>query len=145
MSTSFDFTANINCQDFFVGQAAGGFAYDVGFGTPNRARFRIQCAVPFDNRGPIDDFTETYAFKASFLRSKTTGTGACTGCTASACIVLNEIQLFQPPDANFDPIISNPISRQYVTFQLPPTGPPGCPQSTPVRSKTWGQVKSLYR
>ena len=145
LATNFDFTANSNCLDFYVGQAAGGFAYDVGYGTPNRARFRIQCAVPFDNRGPVDAGTEYYAFKANFLRAKTTGTGACTGCTESACIVLNEIQLFQPPEQNNDPIITNPLTRNWVTWQSPPEGPPGCPLSTPTQGKSWGQVKSLYR
>jgi len=145
LSTNFDFTANSNCIDVYAGQAAGGFAYDVGFGTPNRARFRIQCAVPFDNRLPVDPGTEYYAFKANLQRAKTVGTGSCAGCTNPACIVLNEIQLFQPPEAAFDPSITAPLSRNWITWQLPITGPPGCPLSTPTQGRSWGQVKSLYR
>ena len=145
LSTNFDFTANINCVDFYAGQAAGGYAYDVGFGTPNRARFRIQCAVPIDNRGPVDPGTEYYGFKGNLQRSKSVGTGSCAGCSLPACIVLNEIQLFQPPENAFDPVISNPITRNWITWQLPPTGPAGCPLSTPTQGKSWGQVKSLYR
>lgn len=145
LATNFDFTSNTNCVDFYVGSAAGGFAYDVGFGTPNRARLRVQCAVPIDQAAAVSDVDETYAFKANFLRAKTTGTGACTGCNFPACIVLNEIQLFQPPEAANDPVITNPIDRQFITWQNPLEGPPGCPASTPTKSTTWGQVKSLYR
>jgi hypothetical protein len=146
LATSFDFTIGpFTCADVYNGQAAGGSAYDVGFGTPNRARFRIQCAVPFDNRIAVDAGTEYYAFKANILRAKTTGTGNCVGCDAPACIVLNEIQLFQPPEQAFDPQIFNARDRQFVTWQSPEAGPPGCPQSTPTKGKSWGQVKSLYR
>lgn len=108
LSTSFDFTGGpFSCADFFGGQAAGGFAYDIGFGTQlNRARLRITCAVPFDNRGPVDPATEYYAVKVNLLHAKTVGappTGCNTGCSDPACIVLNEIQLFQPPESLNDP------------------------------------------
>ncbi len=146
MSVSFDFTAGpFTCADFFVGAAAGGSAYDVGFGTPNRGRLRVTCAVPIDNRGPVDASTEYYAFKVSLLRAKTTGAGSCAGCANSACIVLQDIQLFQPPDQNNDPDITSPANRNYATWQLPVDGPAGCVLSTPTKSRTWGQVKSLYR
>ena len=145
LNTDFNFTSGpFTCTDFYAGQAAGGFAYDVGYGTAARARFRIQCAVPIDNKGPVDPATEYYAFKGVILRSKTTGAGSCAGCSNPGCIVLNEIQLFQPPDAGFDPSITNPADRNYVTWQSAPASPI-CPQSTPTKSSTWGQVKSLYR
>ena len=145
MSVSFDFTSGpFSCTDFWAGQAAGGFAYDVGFGSPDRARMRIQCAIPFGTQAPVDPSTEYYAYKVTITRAKATGTGSCAGCSNPACIVLNEIQLFQPPtDAN-DPIINNPIDRQFVTWQGP-TSVNICPQSTPNRKSSWGEVKSLYR
>jgi len=144
MSVSFDFTSGpFTCVDFYAGQAAGGFAYDIGYGSPNRARLRVQCAVPIDNRGPVDPSSEYYAYKVNLQRSKSAGTGSCAGCTTPACIVLNSIQLFQPPDANNDPELTNPANRNYVTWQSAVV--PGCPLSTPTQSKSWGQVKSLYR
>lgn len=146
LAVNFDFTSGpFVCQDFYVGQAAGGFAYDVGFGSAGRARFRIQCAVPFDNLGPIDAGFEYYAYKANFTRSKTSGTGFCDGCQYSACLVLNEIQLFQPPDALNDPRLYNSLERSFITWQLPVGGPIGCPLSTPTRNSSWGRVKSMYR
>src|SRR5206468_8133199 len=100
MTVNFDFTSGpFTCADFFSGQAAGGFAYDVGFGSPDRARLRIQCAIPFGTETAVDPSTEYYAYKVNILRAKTTGTGSCAGCQTAACIVLNEIPLFQPPTA----------------------------------------------
>jgi hypothetical protein len=146
MSISFDFTGGpFSCTDFWLGQAAGGFAYDVGFGTAARGRIRIQCAVPFENRAPIDDVSEIYAYKLNLLRAKTTGTGSCAGCNFPACIVLNEIQAFQPPELADDPEITNSANQSYVTWQGAPATTPPCPQSTPTHSSSWGQVKSLYR
>ena len=43
--------------------------------------------------------------------------GSCAGCDVPTCIVLNSIQLFQPPDANFDPVITNPQYRNFVAWQ----------------------------
>jgi hypothetical protein len=144
MAISFDFTIGpFTCADVLAGQAAGGSAYDIGFGTPNRGRLRIQCAVPFDNRGPVDSNTEYYAFKVNLLRAKSSGTGSCTGCTEPMCIVLNSVQLFQPPEAANDPDISNAANSNFVTWQS--ASVPGCPASTPNRKQTWGQVKGLYR
>jgi hypothetical protein len=143
LAVNFDFTSGpFSCVDFYVGSAAGGYAYDVGFGSPNRARFRVQLAVPFDNRGPVDESSEYYAFKGNVLRAKTTGVGSCAGCQEPACIVLNEIQLFQPPSAANDPVIVNPAERNFVSWQ---GLVPGCPLSTPTQSKSWGSVKSMYR
>src|SRR5439155_23888714 len=55
LSVSFDFTSGpFSCADFYSESAAGGFAYDVGFEGPDRARLRIQGAVPFESRAPVD-------------------------------------------------------------------------------------------
>ena len=146
LAVSFDFTGGPStCTDFYHGVAAGGFAYDVGFGNPARARLRIQAAVPVENKGPVPPPTEFYAYKVNLLLAKTTGTGSCLGCTNSACIVLNDIQLFQPLNVLNDPQIVNPANRNYVTWQSPAGGPTGCPLATPTRNATWGRVKSLYR
>lgn len=145
LGVSFDFTAGpFSCVDFFAGAAAGGFVYEYPTSPSNgdRARVRIVCAVPFDNRGQIDEGVEYYAYKLNLLRSKTTGTGNCAGCSEPVCIVLDNIKLAQPPEQNNDPLVSNPIDRNFVTWQV---SDPTCPASTPTVNKTWGQVKSLYR
>ena len=144
MTVDFNFTSGpFGCADFYSGQAAGGSAYDVAFNGPNRARLRVQCAVPIDNRGPVDPSTEYYAYRVSLLRSKSTAAGSCAGCSTPMCIVLNSIQLFQPPDALNDPELVDPVNSNYVTWQA--ASVPGCPLSTPTQNSSWGRVKSLYR
>jgi hypothetical protein len=146
LNVGFDFTlASTVCQDFYQGAAVGGFAYAIGTGGPSRARLTVQAAVPFDSRGPVDPDIEYYAYKVNLQRSKSSGTGSCAGCFNPTCIILVDIQLYQPPAAGNDPVISNPVSRSYITWQPPPSGPPGCPQSTTARLSTWGVLKSLYR
>lgn len=144
--TDFGFVSGpFSCTDVWQGAAAGGYAYDIGFGSPNRARFRIQCAIPADNPQAVDPSTEYYAFKALILKAKTTGAGSCAGCTFPGCIVLNSIQLFQPLEVGNDPTIGNPKDRNFATWQSTPVTVPPCPVSTPTRSTSWGTLKSLYR
>lgn len=144
LSITFDFTSGpFACADFYSGQAAGGFAYDIGFSSANRARLRVQAAVPVDNRGPVANGTEYYAFKVNLQRSKSANPGACAGCVEPMCIVLNSVQLFQPLEEGNDPEITNPANSNYVTWQAPVIA--GCPLSTPTRNSSWGAVKSLYR
>ncbi len=143
LSTSFDFTGgSSSCTDFYAGLAAGGFAYDVGFGDVDRARLRVSVAVPIDNLGPVDPGTEYYAFRASINRAKSTGVGSCAGCSVPACIVLNEIQLFQVPEAGNDPEITAAAGSNHVLWQSSTTG---CAASAGGRTRSWGQLKSLYR
>ena len=144
MSTNFDFQSlPVSCTDFYQGQAVGGSLYTVGYGAPNRGRLQVQAAVPFDNRGPVDAGTEYAAVRVNIQRTRSSGAGSCSGCTVPACIVLNSIQLFQPPDRLNDPEISNPANSNFVTWQASTVA--NCPQSTAAPGKTWGQVKSLYR
>ena len=144
MSISFDFQSlPVSCSDFYQGQAVGGSLYTVGYGAPNRGRLQIQSAVPFDNRGPVDEATEYAAVRVNLQRPKSSGVGSCSGCTVPACIVLNSIQLFQSPEQLNDPTISNPANSNFVTWQSASVA--NCPLSTPTQSKSWGQVKSLYR
>ena len=130
LSASADFTTGpLSCADFWAGRGVGGSAYDIGFGTPDRARLLVQFAVPVEDQGPLYTGVEYYGFKVLIQRSKTTGTGSCAGCDVPTCIVLNSIQLFQPPDANFDPVITNPQYRNFVAWQRSVD----CPVSTPVQ------------
>jgi hypothetical protein len=144
MSSSADFTGGpFTCADPWQGGALGAMDYAAGFGAPNRARVRTVYAI--GGSTSIDDATEYYIFKISLLGSKSTGTGACAGCTDGACIVLNSIKLNQPAGVG-DYVITTPITRNYVTWQAGGAGiSGGCPAATPTQSRTWGSVKSLYR
>ena len=130
-----------SCIDPFVGRAFMGFVYDVGFGSPNRARLRLQGAVPPEDAAPLDPNEEYYAFKVTINRTRSTGPGSCSGCCTRVDIFLNEIQLYQPPEAQNDPTLMNPQDWNQATWQV---GTPSC-EATPIQGRTWGQVKSLYR
>src|SRR5438309_1168129 len=75
----------------------------------------------------VDPTKEYYAYAVRLQYTKSTGTGSCVGCANPACVVLNEIQLFQPADADYDPEIVNPALQSFVTWQAPTSGPPNCP------------------
>jgi hypothetical protein len=144
LASIFDFSSGpATCADVYFGQASGGFAYDSEFNSPNRARFKMTCAVPIDNRVEVTAGTEYYAFKGNISRAKTIGGGSCAGCAQEACIVLNSIQLFQPPAQANDPVIIQPRDRNYITWQS--AAILDCPASTAVHATTWGKLKSLYR
>ncbi|MBI5170954.1 MAG: hypothetical protein HZA61_15800 [Candidatus Eisenbacteria bacterium] len=145
LSTSADFTANVNCADYWQGLAAGGAtAYITPYATAaNRARLLIIYATAIANAAPVDENTEYYAFKATITGAKSVGTGACAGCLDQVCLVLNEIKLTQPAGVG-DYRIQNPAVRNYITWQGGVVAG-GCPAATPTRNTTWGSVKSLYR
>src|SRR5882672_1976806 len=94
LSANFDFTANINCIDPWLGGASGGISYSPGFGGPNRARIRTVCAIIGSTAITATD--EYYFFKVSFSNQRSTGNGSCVGCTDGACIVFNSILVTQP-------------------------------------------------
>jgi hypothetical protein len=140
---NFDFTANINCLDPWGGTASGGLNYSPGFGGPNRARIRTVCAI-IGSTG-ITGVDEYYMFKVNISNARSTGAGACAGCTDGACIVFNSILVTQPAGVG-DYTISNTLLRNWVQWQggaVNVTG--GCPAATPTQNRTWGSVKSLYR
>ena len=130
LATNFDFTSSpLSCTDFNAGQAVGGFLYEVGYGGPNRARLSIQYAVPYENRGEVEQGVEYYAFKVQVERTKSIGTGVCSGCEAPVCIRLNAMQLFQPPEFANDPELFDPLNNNVVSWQNPAIN---CVLTTPV-------------
>ena len=73
-----------------------------------------------------------------------TGSGECQGCNIPACLVLNQMELFQvagtPPTDVY--AMPNPDVRNWITWQ---GGDPTCVGATPTKNRTWCSVKSLYR
>lgn len=126
--------------------------YIAGFGGNHRqVRTGVSLSVPPGQEGAPSPGTEYYAFDLAIQNSSTTGSDACAGCSDRVCIVLTEMKLTQPVGTPVgSPIISAPLSSNYVTWQGAPAFcaaadyvPPGC--TTPVMNRTWGQMKGLYR
>jgi hypothetical protein len=144
LSVDYNFVAGpFNCTDIWGGGASGGINYAPGFSGPNRARIRTVGAII--GTTSMADATEYYIQKITFTNARSTGAGACAGCSDGVCIVFNSILLTQPAGQG-DFTVSNTLDRNWVQFQggaANVTG--GCPQATPTQNRTWGSVKSLYR
>jgi len=129
-----------SCFDWNGGCGLVWMAYDVGQGGANRARITVMIAMPCTWCLPAPVSAEIYAFRLILRHDRTVGTGVCAGCQEGVCIVLNSVR---PVNAGGDlGEISVPLERNYVTWQ---DGTPACPAAVPVRAKTWGAVKALYR
>jgi hypothetical protein len=115
--TSFDFTTGpFECADPWLGQAAAGHVYDVGYGGPNQARLRVMGAVPMGLEAALDATTEYYAFKIRIARAKSAGVGSCPGCEAPVAITLSSIRLEQPGGAS--PVeLTTPLLGATVHWQ----------------------------
>lgn len=140
LASDFDFTRDTTCADFYAGAAVGGQGYVVESVASNRARILLQCAVPYDSRGALTEGREYYGFALRFLPERA-GADTCRGCETPVCVNLDQIQLFQPEEARFDPVLSKAVSRAHVTWR---GGPAQCP-GTPAQTKGWGQVKRIHR
>lgn len=143
LSTDFNFVAGpYNCADYWQGQAVGGMSYTMGAAWGfNGARLRVVAAIPSNAVAPTDENTEYYAFRVTIRNDATTGAGSCAGCGSSVCIILNSLLLAQPLGVG-DFTLSNPLTNNYLHWQGDVAN---CPFVVPVKQKSWGQVKALYR
>ena len=71
----------------------------------------------------------------------------CVGCSLPGCIVLNQVELYQPVGSPGGDIIllRTPLDHGFVTWQGGDVGGYGCPLSLPTRRATWGAIKAIYR
>jgi hypothetical protein len=99
----------------------------------------------------LDGATEYYGVRLAFDHAKSTGTGACEGCSMPAGLYLARLALLLGPDPTYDFDLAE---TPYVNWQCDGapivTGGsvtgwtfPGC--ATPARAPTWGRIKLLYR
>ncbi len=137
-----------NCLDPWGGAALGGMSYAAGNQAPNRAQIKAVFAIP--TWVTSDGVSEYELARITITNAKTTGTGACAGCTDGVCLVLQMVTLSQPTGL-LSYTITNPLLNQYAIWQpggstpYNPYGSSGCPGATPTRNTTWGGVKAIYR
>jgi hypothetical protein len=132
------------CLDPYVGsQPSGGYLWTSGFGGVSRARAKVVFAR--DIPTALTYGTNYLAGVALFDNDKDIdlGTGVCPGCQVPGCIVLNQIELYQEASAAI-PVYAM-FQRNLQNFITWQGGDPTCVDATPVKNKTWGSVKSLYR
>ena len=113
--------------------------------SPERRRLTIHCpswgGLEYDDPG-----VEYYVCTVLLSHAKSVGPGSCGGCGVPACLVFNSLEVFSDLTPNLRmAYITNPLDRNFVTWQGGTTGMPICPAATPARNRTWGSLKSLYR
>jgi hypothetical protein len=150
LTANLDFTAGpFTCFDYWQAGGGGGFSWSNPFPGSNRGRIRGVFAL---NAGDpritsVPEGLEVYSFKLNITNAKSTGLGACGGCTDEACIVLNELTLDQPAPNPPQIRLTNPAVSGHVVWQGWSTTDPKnqCPTITPARKQTWGSIKAMYR
>jgi len=127
----------------------GGYQWTSGIPTIKHGR----CLFAFarDTEAALVQNTQYIAgsFLLDTVHDVDTGAGECTGCDIPACLVLNEIQIYQTPGSPPQDILylygngaRNGITWNGGTVQLGGL----CPALIdPVKNRTWGSVKALYR
>jgi hypothetical protein len=143
LSTSGDFTQNASCVDPWLGQAAAEVqAYDVGEPhTASQARIKVVCGVTPDLARTLEPTGVYYGVKLVIRNTLSTGAGACVGCGDGACLVLNSIDVVRATDSI---ILKTPAPGNLNWARWHGGAGADC-MLVPVRSLTWGGVKSLYR
>jgi hypothetical protein len=147
MTFSSDFSTFGNCVDTWGGLASGGGQFG-GKGGPqpegNTARIKWSWfVVPGDAR-TITDGQEHYV--SQFRISRSAAAVACAGCADAVCMVYNQEQLAYLSGPAQQIIFStDQTNPPYITWQNSANDVFNCPIPTPVRQRTWGEIKSLYR
>ncbi len=140
-----------NCQDLWQGQASGGLqSYTVGMprGGANQARIRVALSVPSTQPRALNATDMYYAARIVISNARTVGPPSCSGCDGAACLVLNSILVRRPPRPagapSSDILVTAPGagSANWAGWQALSGG--DC-AAVPVKNRTWGEVKSLYR
>jgi len=155
-SLHFNTTANANdvvCVDWSAGHSSGGIgAYSTGTPSsmgridPSLAPLHRRCvmalAVPPDSLMDLQADTEYFSFNLVIDHAKTVGTGACGGCAGSVCLLFQTINITTPVLAN-NIFIGNATTPGSNMAHWQGTGA-DC-NLVPVKNRTWGEVKALYR
>ncbi|MBI5168212.1 MAG: hypothetical protein HZA61_01865 [Candidatus Eisenbacteria bacterium] len=138
-----DMNGQPGCADYLRGLAgAGTTTFTKGFaGMNDRARIVTIFVMDSSQVIPMDPAREYYAVRYTVLNVNTVGSSACTGCDEPACLVLNSVNLVQS-DGLPSVVVSGAASSDVATWQ---GGLPGNCALVPVRNRTWGSIKSLYR
>ena len=130
--------ADARCLDAWGGQLSSGVLLTTHDNPP-----RVEIiAAGADQTGTLDmqPLIETFLLAIDLHFNKSTGAGACAGCSAPACIVLRGVEFYDsqpPPYVRVAPLPGQDI----LAWQ---SNSANC-LLTPVRNKTWGAIKALFR
>jgi hypothetical protein len=123
-------------------------AYGVGFGAPNRARLLWSVNRASSNPATLAGApSKQFAAELNWFDDNAVEAGGgCTGCSAQVGQTLNFVVLesaFQ--NASGDAVAASISSSDAGSAGSTCIGGDGCGSVVPVKNKTWGLLKSLYR
>ncbi|MEY4374410.1 MAG: hypothetical protein RL760_576, partial [Candidatus Eisenbacteria bacterium] len=152
MSISFDMSDQMECTDPWEGQAMGGLARYEADGS-GAIDVLIGAAVPQSALRALDSGRTYAAFKLLVNHQRSSGGGACEGCTTPMCLRFEAIRLVEPgrlyADGHRDELyheLNRGISGLGGSANIA-TWQGGASNCTIGGSKpaTWRQLKDLYR
>ncbi len=166
LSASFDFTSwpNVSCHDLWMGLAQGGiadyqttlFPPPAPINVPASNRLQVRVGAGFVEPETLLAGVQYYAFRLIIDHAKSTGAGACAGCSTGICISLTEILLsYQAGPSTYSYQLTQELENKSISWQCATGTAPsqwtggscdpvaGC--SVPARNRTWGSIKALYR
>ncbi len=148
LSASGDFRSNGTCVDPWVGQAVAevqGYAVGEPRGGANQVRVKVACGVVPSLAATLDATSMYYGVKLVIGNGLTSGPGTCVGCAQPACLVLNSIEVKRTPGAPGGDLFLETPGAGGANWALWQGGMGANCALVPVRSVTWGRVKSIYR
>lgn len=113
-------------------------------GGANMARMIVTSSVLPANFASLQAGVEYYAAHLRLSLARGSGVGSCAGCLRGACLVLNSVQLGRLPGASPALVTVVPTSGGTPGIATWQNGHAEC-AAVPVRNRTWGAIKSLYR
>ena len=119
-------------------------------GGDNQARIRVALGIVSAAGMTVTPGSRYLAARLTLdqLGTVDEGSGACAGCNAGVCLVLNSIILKRPlrpagvPTADVLLQQPGPAAANWAIWQNGTTAE--C-QAVPVKPRTWGEIKSFYR
>jgi hypothetical protein len=85
--------------------------------------------------------TEYFLAHVRIDNARTTGAGACGGCSEPVCLNFTRLMILRPAGSLNDAVLTTQGAGSRVSWQ----GSGGDCMVVPVRSTSWGAIKSLYR
>src|SRR5438552_578659 len=132
------------CCALLTGAASPTFAgLDITAVACNTGRFSLSISRP--TPVTLRATTNYFAFNLNFLSDNATQSGGkCAGCGIGACLVWNTASVIniRAGGAGTPYVVSGPGLKGNMLWWG--DGTPNC-STDPVRNRTWGQLKSLYR
>jgi len=113
------------CTDPWLGLATVGVHFDppAVVGAINQGRLRVVAAVAPASAATFAAGNETFTFQITITNTKTTGGGACAGCSKPVALVMRSIRLTRPAGIGDITIDMGPAGGPHIAFwQSTPSG-----------------------